>query len=283
MALVQARGRLECSFNGVISSGLTTTANGALGTSMLLGARRNLLTSFTDSTFAIPNGHLASSAWFMPQKDGGMSSINEAVIVFTETGNAAQGYNASSSTSFTFTANGNGAAVAAAVGSASFVFSASGSAVAPFQAVGSASFTFSASASLGGTALIVGSSAFIFTGTLTTGAIGHMNALPIDTALTADSIASSVWAALASANNTAGTMGAFLNAAGAGGDPWAVTLEGSYTAADLIRIISASVAGKVSGAASTTIEIRDVSDSKNRIVATVDADGNRTAIVLDGA
>jgi len=48
-----------------------------------------------------------------------------------------------------------------------------------------------------------------------------------------------------------------------------------------LRAVLASLAGKLSGAATTTVTIRDASDSKDVIIATVDADGNRTAITLD--
>ena len=47
------------------------------------------------------------------------------------------------------------------------------------------------------------------------------------------------------------------------------------------RLEVAAAAGKLSGAATTTVTIRDVSDSKDRVVATVDSDGNRTAITTD--
>ena len=44
----------------------------------------------------------------------------------------------------------------------------------------------------------------------------------------------------------------------------------------------ASGAGKLSGAATTTVVIRNaVADTKDRITATVDEDGNRTAITTD--
>jgi hypothetical protein len=39
--------------------------------------------------------------------------------------------------------------------------------------------------------------------------------------------------------------------------------------------------GKASGAATTTVVFRDISDTKPRITATVDSDGNRTAITTD--
>jgi len=40
-------------------------------------------------------------------------------------------------------------------------------------------------------------------------------------------------------------------------------------------------AAKVSGASTTTFTIRDLADTKDRIVVTVDADGNRTAVTRD--
>ena len=58
-------------------------------------------------------------------------------------------------------------------------------------------------------------------------------------------------------------------------------VEGALTVNDALRIILAASAGKLSGAATTTITIRDTGDTIDRIVATVDADGNRTAVTLD--
>jgi hypothetical protein len=59
---------------------------------------------------------------------------------------------------------------------------------------------------------------------------------------------------------------------------------GTVTVADALRIILSAVAGKLTGADGTTVSIRDMMDSKNRIVATVDSNGNRTAITtLDGS
>ena len=148
MALIQAKGRLESAFNGWLSSGVTTTANGALTPQMLLGARRNMVSGFTDQKSAIPDGHLAYSAYFIPQVAGNMSSINEANIVFAATGNAAQGINLTGSTAITFAAAGDGAAVAAAIGSSTITFAASGTAVAPLNATGTATITFAATGTI---------------------------------------------------------------------------------------------------------------------------------------
>lgn len=63
---------------------------------------------------------------------------------------------------------------------------------------------------------------------------------------------------------------------------WATVIENSLTALEWMRLMGASLLGKLSGAATTTVSIRDTADSKNRVVATVDSDGNRTGVTLDG-
>lgn len=58
-------------------------------------------------------------------------------------------------------------------------------------------------------------------------------------------------------------------------------IETGLTPRQAMRLMVAALAGKLSGAATTTITIRNVGDSKDRITATVDADGNRTAVTTD--
>ncbi len=59
-------------------------------------------------------------------------------------------------------------------------------------------------------------------------------------------------------------------------------IETSITPRQAMRLMLAAMAGKVSGAGTTTVVIRNVGDSKDRITATVDADGNRSAVTTDG-
>jgi len=59
-------------------------------------------------------------------------------------------------------------------------------------------------------------------------------------------------------------------------------IEIGLTLRQALRLTAAALAGKLSGAATTTVTIRNaVADSKPRITATVDVDGNRTAITTD--
>jgi hypothetical protein len=59
-------------------------------------------------------------------------------------------------------------------------------------------------------------------------------------------------------------------------------VEEGLTVRHALRLIAAATAGKISGADTTTITIRNaVVDDKDRIIATVTGDGNRTAITYD--
>lgn len=62
---------------------------------------------------------------------------------------------------------------------------------------------------------------------------------------------------------------------------WNRLTDTTYTSGDLLRLIAAMAAGRVSGAQTGTETFRDVGNTKNRIVATVDSKGNRTSITLD--
>jgi hypothetical protein len=56
------------------------------------------------------------------------------------------------------------------------------------------------------------------------------------------------------------------------------TVETGLDVTEALKLITAALAGKVSGAGTSTVTIRDVNDTANRIVATVDTSGNRTAV-----
>lgn len=58
-------------------------------------------------------------------------------------------------------------------------------------------------------------------------------------------------------------------------------IETSFSLRETLRLVMSALAGKLSGAATTTVTIRDVNDAKDRITATVDESGNRTAVTYD--
>lgn len=58
-------------------------------------------------------------------------------------------------------------------------------------------------------------------------------------------------------------------------------VEGSVTVVQSLRLANSALGGKASGLATTNPVYRDLADSKDRIDATVDADGNRSAVTRD--
>ena len=62
----------------------------------------------------------------------------------------------------------------------------------------------------------------------------------------------------------------------------AATVEGSLDVKEVLRIMLAALAGKVSGGGTSSIKFRDAADALDRITAMVDANGNRTSISLNG-
>lgn len=63
----------------------------------------------------------------------------------------------------------------------------------------------------------------------------------------------------------------------------AAGVETSRTVRQAMRLMLAALAGRISGAATTTVTIRDTNNTKNRIVADVDSNGNRTAVTYDAS
>lgn len=59
------------------------------------------------------------------------------------------------------------------------------------------------------------------------------------------------------------------------------TIETGFSLRDAVAVNAASAAGVLSGASTTAVTIRDLNNSLDRISATVDNTGNRTAVVYD--
>lgn len=59
---------------------------------------------------------------------------------------------------------------------------------------------------------------------------------------------------------------------------WQELLDAGFSSGDIMRLLAAANAGKLSGADTGNIIIRDLADSKDRITATTDVNGNRTLV-----
>jgi hypothetical protein len=58
-------------------------------------------------------------------------------------------------------------------------------------------------------------------------------------------------------------------------------VETNVTVAESLRLSNSVLGSKVSGASTSTETFRDINNTKNRVVSTIDSNGNRTAITLD--
>lgn len=69
--------------------------------------------------------------------------------------------------------------------------------------------------------------------------------------------------------------------AGAVDAVWDEIIDGGYSAREIVRGFASALLAKLSGADALSPVFRDLGDTKNRITATTDASGNRTAVALD--
>jgi hypothetical protein len=58
-------------------------------------------------------------------------------------------------------------------------------------------------------------------------------------------------------------------------------VEGTYTLKQIVRLMASVLTGKTTGGGSNVLRFRDLLDSKDRIVSTVDSNSNRISVVLD--
>jgi len=62
---------------------------------------------------------------------------------------------------------------------------------------------------------------------------------------------------------------------------WQYIIESGLSAEQSMRLMNAILGGKVSGAGSGTETFRNPADTKNRVISTVDSNGNRTNVTTD--
>jgi len=236
-----------------------------------------------DKLSAIPDGYYPPYAWALPLKSGAMASrgmISGAGS--TSNVNLAGGRNASA----TMTGTGEivsaiGSLILYAVASLSGSgqlsdadISALGNIGAALAGVGSAEATGQLAEILEAVATLAGS------GSISAAALGAEAGLAAT--LTGTGSASGEATAIGSLSATVTlTEGGTLTAQAVADAVWAQVIEAGYSADEVLRLVAAANAGKLSGASGSTIRIRDLADTTDRITATVDASGNRTAITLD--
>ena len=253
----------------------------------LTSMRRNQLAGEAgfNSRASIPDGTRHPVAWLMPRVAGGLSARNTITGSGNATATAQSGYNidatitGSGGVDSASTFLGLIVTLAATLTASGGISSASANALATMVATltgsGDVSATAAGLAELGAT--LTGSG----------GAVGNNTALMDITAnirgygdLTPEGIRDTVWNAILANYPEAGTAGSTLASAGAAGDPLLGVVEGTLTLRDVQRIVLSVLAGQVTGAGSGTETFKGQA-GENRVVSTVDNDGNRSSVTLD--
>ncbi len=219
------------------------------------GSRRNIFTTQGYSAKSgIPSGHLHPSSWMLPQKPGGLSSHSESIGVASWSGGIAAGRNIVGTFDGAATFTGTGQLVVSGVGSFAGVGAFAGNVTAALGAVG----TFAGVAAFSGAVLAKGNIVGAFTGVASFEAIRYAS------------------------GSLAGSFAPAITLEAQGFSSYLLDqedIETGMTLRQALRLVTAATAGKISGGGTATITIRNaVADGADRIVATVDTDGNRTAI-----
>lgn len=210
-----------------------------------------------DAKAAVPNGYTPGYAWVPARVDGGMSSYTQAAGLLSPQATMAAGRNLEGTAALELlVASATLDQVVPLAASAALSLTGTGALAAAVAMTANANLALAGSATLGGVFDIEAQGTFQLSPGVTLTALAHLE--------------------------------------GSAGGPTPLSPEGltaqlldnsdietGFSLRQALRLILASVAGKLSGAGTATITIRNVPDSKDRIVATVDANGNRTSVTYD--
>lgn len=238
----------------------------------------------TGTLTALPQGSNTPGTWMLPQKAGGMSSHSEAQGTSIASLLMAKGWNIEGlAEGTTPTVEATMQLVVSMVATALGEATTNANLNAALGLSGSTTGEATNNAIITALAWAIGQANGEATATLVRYATGELKgSITPFTELSPEGLAAAVWNSLASQYNEDGTMGELLNSAGAAADPLLGVVEGALTLRDVQRIVLAVLAGQVTGAGSGTETFKG-QGGEDRVVSTVDNDGNRSSVTLDAS
>ncbi len=245
-------------FGGTSSAGgAEASVRSNFGGASRRGIHYQAQSSEAAKAWGTPTGGYAEVSWMFPYLARDLVAHNRAQGAATATATIIEGRPIAASASGVSTATATGQLVVSGAGTAAGSATTAGNLKAAISSPGTAAGEATATGTLTAKAWAVGSSAGISDATLVRYAIGQLSG-SIAPAVVLD----------------AGTFSTYLL------DDEDV--ETGLTLRQALRLIAAAAAGKVSGASGTTISIRSaVGDDIDRIIATVDSNGNRSSITYN--
>ncbi len=237
------------------------------------------------SLAALPSGYYNPHGWMLPRKGGNLrAGLLTGGGGATATGQS--GYNIDASISGSGDIP-NTVSIGLIVSIIASIAGSGGVSAGTLEALASMAATITGSSSVVATAAGLADLAASLYGD---GAVDAGNTALMDIAstirgygdLTPEGIRDSVWQAVLANYPDAGSAGLALTNAGAGGNPWSAIIEDGMTAEEVLRVIASVLAGKVSGAGTGTETFKGLDGTTDRVISTVDNDGNRSNVVVDG-
>jgi hypothetical protein len=215
---------------------------------------------------SMPPGYRHPAAWMMAPDSGGMTSGGGNAIELSASLALAAGRGVSGQASITLVASGLASLIVSASGQASITITGTGAMAGVLAAAGLATITLDASGAASATATLSGQALLSLVGSGALDGIGHMSGTSTtDSPLSAQSLATAVWSALAASNNAAGTMGEKLNDAGSAANPWTEDLSGPQTA---------GTAGYLLKIATQILRNKQITDPATGVMTVFDDDGS---------
>jgi hypothetical protein len=211
----------------------------------------------TSNLVGIPDGYRDRYSWHLPQTGGRISSRNEIEAVATLIGAGARGLNAESSITGEAVLSAVGQLVVSAIASITASGSVSANIVAALQAV----------AALAGTGSVSGTVDALAWAVAALEGEGSVSPTIYGTGTLAGDIEVSAQVGLTAVQIAEEVLDSQL-------------VETGLTVRETLRLCLAALAGEVA-ISGNTVTIRAADDSKDRITATTDSNGQRTTIVLD--
>lgn len=237
--------------NGTSINGIPGRLMGAFAhadIAIYAGMHRRAYFSAFNKTAGIPYGHLAPSAWMLPQKPGAVSSVNNATMTLNASGAGAMGKNGDGSASITITMSGTGGLISSATGTAGITLSLTGGLFASKAAQGTATITLTPTGSIKGIGHTGGNAGCVLGASWTPYAKGWLSGTTEEAGLTPNGIANAVWGKI---------------------------IEAGYSADQILRILSAHAAGAATGLEGGNPQFTGLDGTTVRIDGTYSA-GTRT-------
>lgn len=202
-----------------------------------------------------PSGYRHPYAWVMPQVAGGLKAFKEANGLATATLTLVSGRNVAGTSDGVAAVSGTAQLVVSGAGSADGVATASGNILAALAAAGTSDGAATASGAVNALGWVAGTSDGVATASIVSYATGQL----IGSIAPAVELEASIFSTYLLDSED---------------------VETGMTLREALRIVLSASGGKVA-ISGDTVTIRDVNDTKDRITATTDTNGQRTAVTLD--